>query len=649
MINNYEPKGDQQKAIDELFNRIKTRKFQVLVGATGTGKTFTIANVIKKYNRPTLVIAPNKTLVGQLYSEFKKLFPSSAVEYYVSYFDFYRPEAYLPSTDTYIEKNAVANQEIEMLRLSSIHSLMTTKDVIVVASVAAIYPTAPKSDMDFFKIFLKLNESINIKTLQKKLIKANYHFNRIDLSPGNFRVNGDVVEIAPGYTCSYIIRLSFFGDVLEEICKVDAISGEKKRINFYTLGPADEYLLNTSRTETALKSIEKELKERLVFFHNNGKLIEEQRLRERVLHDLESLRELGYCNGIENYSRHLELREPNSTPATIIDYFGDDWLLIIDESHITIPQIKGMYNTDLSRKNSLVNYGFRLPSAFDNRPLKFSEFFQKINKAIMISATPADFELALADNVFTEQINRPTGLVDPKIEVRSSQNQIEDSMAEISKRIKSNQRVLLMVLTIRMAEELVYFLKEKKFKAAFLHNELKTLERLKILTDLRRGKYDCVVGINLLREGLDLPEVSLIIIFDADKPGFFRSKTSLIQIIGRASRNVNGLVIMYGDTITQAMQLAISETQRRRKIQMDYNLRNNIIPKTIEKPIYENIEYKSEFSKFFLKKSKQEMSKQSLSKIINEFEKKMLRAAEKREYEEAAKYRDIIFELQSKK
>lgn len=642
------PKGDQQKAIEELSSRVKTNKFQVLLGATGTGKTFTIANVIAKYNKPTLVIAHNKTLVGQLYSELKKLFPTNAVEYFVSYFDFYRPEAYLPTTDTYIEKNAVANQQIEMLRLSSIQSLLNTKAVIVVASVAAIYPVAPPSDLSSFRIGLQINTSLPIKQLKEKLIRVNYSFNQVDLSPGNFRVNGDVVEIAPGHTSDYVLRLSFFDDILEEICKIDAFSGEiLEKLTIYILGPADEYVLNHDRANAALNNIENELRERLLYFNQQGKLLEAQRLKDRVNHDLESLRELGYCNGIENYARHLELRPAYSTPYTIFDYFGDEWLLVIDESHITIPQIRAMYNTDFSRKTNLVDYGFRLPSALDNRPLKFDEFLGKIHRAIMISATPAEYELDLTHNLVTEQINRPTGLTDPEIELRSSQHQIDDVMVEIKKRIKKGERVLLMVLTIKMAEELVYFLKDKGFKAAFLHNELKTLERLRILNDLRRGKYDCVVGINLLREGLDLPEVSLVVIFDADKPGFFRSRSSLIQIIGRVARNLHGLVIMYADKITPAMQEAIDETKRRREIQIKYNQENNITPKSVIKPIYESIE-KSELSTLNTQITDASRNKVKIQKIIAKLEKEMHEAAAKRDYEKAIEYRDIIFDLQNK-
>lgn len=647
----YKPAGDQPKAIDDLIKGFKNKKnYQVLLGATGTGKTFTVANVIANLNKPTLVLAHNKTLAAQLYSEFKELFPENAVEYFVSYFDFYQPEAYIPRTDTYIEKSSVTNAEIEMLRLASLNSLSTRKDVIVVASVACIYPSAAPDDFESFRIIFKKNNKFKLNELKTKLVHLNYKFNRIDLAPGNFRINGDVLEVAPGYTDQYHVRFSFFDDELEEIAKIDTLTGILlERWTSYVLGPADEYIMNRDRMEASLKRIEDELKERVKFFTRENKLIEAQRIEQRTNYDLDSLREFGRCNGIENYAMHLELRPIGSTPYTLFDYLGDDALIVIDESHMSVPQVRGMYNTDLSRKTSLVDYGYRLPSAFDNRPLNFEEFQKKVKRAIFISATPNEWEIQKAHNNVVEQIVRPTGLVDPIIEIRSSKNQIDNLIEELKKQANKKARTFITVMTIKMAEDLTEYLKERNIKVAYLHNELKTLERALIINDLRRGKYDCIVGINLLREGLDVPEVSLICIFDADKPGFFRSDKSLIQMIGRAARNIDGRVIMYADLITPAMQAAIDETNRRREIQIAFNKKHKITPKTIIKPIYDDLSNKEiakEIKEFSTKKKR---GLKAQDKLINQLKTKMLEAAKNQMYEKSAQLRDMIIELEAQK
>lgn len=645
----YEPKGDQPKAIENIVNNFSNNiKSQVLLGATGTGKTFTIANVIEKVQRKTLIMVHNKTLAAQLYSELKEFFGQNRVEYFVSYFDFYQPEAYIPRTDTYIEKNATSNDEIEMLRLSSINSLSSANDVIVVASVAAIYASVSPNDFNIFRIIMSVGDIKDIKQLQYDLIRLQYERNNIDLRPGTFRMKGDVLEIAPGYTDAFTIRISFFGNQIEEIAKIDSLTGVVlEKWKTYVIVPANEYIMNRNRMKESLERIRKEKNDRVLWFKNQGKLLEAQRLEERVNHDLESLEELGYCSGIENYSRHLELREKNSTPYTLFDYMGNDWLLVIDESHMTIPQIRGMYNTDRSRKETLVEYGFRLPSALDNRPLNFDEFNKKIDKVIYVSATPNDYEIEKSNNIIIQQIVRPTGLLDPLVEVRPSKYQIDDLISEINKQILKNEKTFVTVLTIRMAEELTNYLKQRKIKVAYLHNELKTLERSKIINDMRRGKYDVIVGINLLREGLDVPEVSLVAIFDADKPGFFRSDKALIQTFGRAARNVNGKVIMYGNTITDAMQRAIDETSRRRKIQEEYNKKHNIIPKTIQKQIFEDIKSKeTEKSLEAFYKYKDKKNSKDKSRAISILRKEMLEAAKKQEYERAAHLRDMIIEIQ---
>lgn len=647
----YKPSGDQPKAIKDITNGFKNgMTSQVLVGATGTGKTFTMANIIKNLNSKTLVMAHNKTLAAQLYSEFKEMFPNNRVEYFVSAFDFYQPEAFLPKTNTYIEKNSQTNNDIEMLNLSALTSLTERDDVIVVASVASIYASTPPVEFMNNKIIIHKNENKKIKDLQYELVNLNYQRNDIDTTTGKFSVKGDVVEIAPGYTDEWNVRLSFFGDEIEDISIIDPLTKKViKKENRITLSAADLYLANKQTLDESLRRIKEELDLRHAYFNKNNKHIEAQRIWERTMHDIDSFKEFGYCSGIENYARHLELREEGSTPYTIFDFFKDsDWLLIVDESHMMVPQIRGMYNTDRSRKETLVEYGFRLPSALDNRPLNFDEFQNKINKVLYVSATPNEWEIEQSQQV-VEQIIRPTGLVDPIVEIRKTDNQILDIENLLMKQIEKKERTFITVMTIRMAEELTQYLKSKNIKVAYLHNELKTLERFKILNNLRKGIYDVVVGINLLREGLDVPEVSLVIILDADKPGFFRSDKSLIQIIGRAARNVNGKVIMYADNITDAMNNAIKETDRRRTIQIEFNKKHNIKPHSIVKPIAldldrndVNLDFHSLMEKT---KKKKQMREQTISKLREE----MLAAAKNQEYERAAYLRDIIIELQQDK
>lgn len=643
------PKGDQPNAIKQLTNNIKKGiKSQVLLGATGTGKTFTIANVIKNTQKNTLVIVHNKTLAAQLYSEFKELFKDNKVEYFVSYFDFYQPEAYIPRTDTYIEKSAQQNQEIEMLRLSTINSLATEKRVIVVASVASIYASVAPEDFNVFRIILTKDQQMNMKQFTYDLVRLQYHRNNIDLSPGTFRKKGDVIEIAPGYADNYYLRISFFGDQIEDIAKIDVLTGTViEKLKICVIAPANEYIMNHDRMEESVKRIKDELVETEKKFRLENKLLEAQRIHERTLRDVESIQELGYCPGIENYSRHLELRKEGQTPYTLFDYFKNDWLLVVDESHMTIPQVRGMYNTDRSRKETLVKYGFRLPSALDNRPLNFKEFNDKLDNVIYVSATPNDYEIEKSHNCVIEQIVRPTGLLDPKIEIHSSKYQIDDLVIELQKQVKKKERTFITVLTIKMAESLTEYLQKQKFKVAYLHNELKTLDRAKIINDLRRGKYDVLVGINLLREGLDVPEVSLVAIIDADKPGFFRNEKALLQTFGRAARNANGRVILYADTTTDAMRIAIDETNRRRKIQEEFNKKHHIIPKTIVKPIFEDLKSKDDqkaVEAIFHARNKPNTEK--ATKAINVLKKEMLEAAKNQEYERAAYLRDLMIDLQ---
>ena len=641
LVSKFKPSGDQPDAINKLVEGINNGvKEQVLLGATGTGKTFTIANVIKEVNKPTLVLAHNKTLAGQLYAELKEFFPENHVEYFVSYYDYYQPEAYVPSSDTYIEKDASINDEIDELRHAATSALINYKDVIVVASVSCIYGIGEKSEYEKNMLILTVGDSITRNKILNRLIDMTYERSDLDFHRGTFRVRGNNIDIIPVNEKVSGIRISLDDDKIESIAIFDPLTGvvtnNKKSI---TIFPASHFVTSKDKLEIAITRIEEELKKRLEELKNENKLIEEQRLRERTNYDIEMLRETGFCNGVENYSRHLALRDEGETPSCLIDFFPKDFLLVVDESHVTLPQVRGMYNGDRMRKQTLVDYGFRLPSALDNRPLTFSEFEEHINQAIYVSATPGDYELEKTDGKFVEQIIRPTGLLDPLIEVRPTEGQIDDIINEIRDRIDKNERVLITTLTIRMSEELTNYLKELNIKVAYLHSEIKTLERLKIIHDLRKGIYDCVVGINLLREGLDIPEVSLICILDADKQGFLRSSRSLIQTIGRCARNSSGKVIMYADTISDAMKEAIAETKRRREIQEHYNKEHNIVPKTIIKEI------KDVVSNEIKEEKKKKMSAKDKQKMILQIEEEMKEAASKMDFERAMELRDILFEL----
>ena len=646
LVSKYNPSGDQPEAIKELTEGInKGTKEQVLLGATGTGKTFTIANVIKNVNKPTLVLAHNKTLAGQLYSELKELFPNNAVEYFVSYYDYYQPEAYVPQTDTYIEKDSSINDEIDELRHRATSSLLSRKDVIVVASVSCIYGIGEVEEYLKKMLTLNVNMDIPMENVLKRLVEMLYERNGFDLKRGTFRVKGDTLEIVPSYERKNGILIEFFGDTIDRISEFDTVTGkiirDKKSISLF---PASHFVTSDDKLKIAIKNIYKELDERLEYFKSKGKLLEEQRLRERTNYDMEMLQETGFCRGIENYSRHIALKEEGATPTCLMDFFPKDYLLVIDESHVTIPQVKGMYNGDRARKLNLVDYGFRLPSALDNRPLKFDEFEKKINQVIYVSATPGDYELERVHNHTVEQIIRPTGLLDPTIEVKPTKNQIDNLLEEINKRINNNERVLITTLTIRMAEELTNYLKNLDIKVAYLHNEIKTLQRLQIIHDLRVGKYDVVVGINLLREGIDIPEVSLIAIMDADKQGFLRSSRSLIQTIGRCARNAKGHVIMYADYISDSMQVAIEETKRRREIQEKYNEEHNITPQTIKKEIRDVI---SNYEEPSTNTKKHKLTKKEKEKKIEELTEQMKAYAKALDFEHAMELRDIIFEMQS--
>ncbi len=642
----YKPTGDQPTAIDALVKGLKEGKHeQVLLGATGTGKTFTIANVIQNVNKPTLVFAHNKTLAAQLYSEFKALFPENAVEYFVSNFDFYQPEAYMPKTDTYIEKNAVTNDEIDMLRMSAYNSLLERRDVIVVASVACIYASSnPKDYKDMF-FSLKVDDTIDRQHLIRKLLTMQYQRNDIDEIRGTFSVKGDVIEVRPGHTDKFVIRIEMFDDEIERITEIDPVS--KNVLNGYTVYsffPATGYARDMKDINIACDGIEKELEERLKYFKDNNKPLEYERLEQRCRYDIEALREMGMCSGIENYSMHIDHRVPGERPYNLFDYFGDDFLIVVDESHVSLPQIRGMYNGDHARKTTLVDYGFRLPSALENRPMMFDEWEALNAQRIYMSATPGDYELERCDKPI-EQLIRPTGLVDPVVEVRKTMGQIDDLIGEIEKTIAKKERTLVTTLTVKMAEDLTDYLKKLNYKVAYLHHETKTLERSEIIHDLRSGEYDILVGINLLREGLDIPEVSLIAILDADKEGFLRSSRSLIQTIGRAARNVNGRVIMYADTITDSMKKAIDETNRRRTIQLKYNEDNNIVPKSIKKELNEIIHSKEtkEMSKKFMMKNK--YTKAEKQKLMSQIENEMRQAAKQLNFERAAELRDILYEI----
>lgn len=646
LVSKYKPNGDQPQAIEKLVDGLnKGYKKQILLGATGTGKTFTMANIINKVNKPTLVIAHNKTLAGQLYNEFKELFPENRVEYFVSYYDYYQPEAYVPSTDTYIEKDSMINDEIDELRHSATSSLISRDDVIVVASVSCIYGIGEIEEYKKKMLTLTVGDTIDRDIILKKLVDMLYERNDMDLKRGTFRVRGDSLEIVPSSERNNAILIEWFGDEIDRISEVDTITGHviknKKTISIFA---ASHFVTDEEKLKVSIERIEKEKEERIKYFKENNKLIEAQRIEERVNYDMEMLRETGFCRGIENYSRHIALKEEGEAPCTLIDFFPKDFLLLIDESHVTIPQIKAMYNGDRARKMNLVDYGFRLPSALDNRPLKFEEFEKKINKVIYVSATPGDYEMSHAKDKVVEQIIRPTGLLDPKIEVRPTKNQIDNLIEEITKQNEKNERTLITTLTIRMAEELTNYLKSLDIKVAYLHNEIKTLERLKIIRELRLGKYDVVVGINLLREGIDIPEVSLIAIMDADKQGFLRSTRSLIQTIGRAARNASGRVIMYADTISDSMNEAITETNRRRKIQEEYNIKHNIVPKTILKEIPEVISNEAEEKVIHEEK----LSKKEKLDLIDNLTKEMKLAAANLDFERAMSLRDIIFDIESK-
>ena len=651
LVSSFKPQGDQPQAIEQLVQQVKEgNNHLTLLGATGTGKTFTISNVVERLNRPTLVIAHNKTLAGQLYSEFKEFFPNNAVEYFVSYYDYYQPEAYVPSTDTFIEKDASINDEIDKLRHSATSALFERRDVLIVASVSCIYGLGSPEEYRNQVLSLRVGMEKERDQLLRELVDIQYARNDIDFKRGTFRVRGDSVEIIPASKEEHCIRIEFFGDEIDRIREVDALTGEivgdREHVAIF---PASHFVTGDEKMKIAIKNIEKELEERLKELTAENRLLEAQRLEQRTNYDLEMMREMGFCSGIENYSRHLTLREPGSTPYTLLDFFPDDFLVVIDESHATLPQVRGMYNGDRARKQMLVDHGFRLPSALDNRPLKFEEFEQKTNQNIYVSATPGPYEIEHTKEM-VEQIIRPTGLLDPEIEVRPIKGQIDDLIGEINKRIDRDERVLITTLTKRMSEDLTDYLKELDFKVAYLHSEVKTLERIEIIRDLRLKKYDVLVGINLLREGLDIPEVSLVAILDADKEGFLRSERSLIQTMGRAARNENGQVIMYADKITDSMQVAIDETNRRREIQEAFNKKHGITPKTIKKDVRELIratvaaEDEEQYETTRLDEIRK-MPKKARAEVIEQMEVEMREAAKQLDFERATELRDIIFEL----
>lgn len=649
LVSSYKPTGDQPEAIAKILKGVgEGKQIQVILGATGTGKTFTDANVVAALNRPALVLVHNKTLASQLYGEFKELFPENRVEYFVSNFDFYQPEAYVPKTDTYIEKNAVMNDEIEMLRTSAVNSVLERRDTIVVASVAAIYGLSDPEEYRGLLFEIRVGETLDRKRLFERLIESQYTRNNLDLNPGTFRVHGDIIDIAPLISNDYYVRIDCFGDEVESINEVDRLNGEVRHsFKTYPIYPAYDHASSKKRIQEACTAISAELEERLAYFKSQGKLLEAERLDLRTRQDMESLQEFGMCPGIENYSRHIDKRQPGQRPWTLMDYFPKDFLLLIDESHVTFPQLRGMYNGDRSRKQTLVDFGFRLPSALDNRPLNFSEFEALMPSSVVCtSATPGDYELDKCGHDVAEQIIRPTGLLDPVIEVRKPLGQIDDLIQEIKQRVVANERAMIVTLTIKMAEDLTAYLKGQGFKVAYLHNETKTLERTEIIYQLRKGKYDVLVGINLLREGLDIPEVSLIGILDADKEGFLRSATSLIQVTGRAARNAHGKVIMYADTLTHSMKECIDETNRRRGIQEAYNAKYGIIPTTIIKeirpPLSNSEKEMAKWTDSSAKVSRSEMEKQ-----ITSLEKEMRQAAKEYDFERAAELRDIILEMKA--
>ncbi|MDT0162204.1 excinuclease ABC subunit UvrB [Bacillus sp. AG4(2022)] len=651
LVSKYSPQGDQPEAISRIVEGIRSgKRHQTLLGATGTGKTFTISNVIKEVNKPTLVIAHNKTLAGQLYSEFKDFFPNNAVEYFVSYYDYYQPEAYVPQTDTFIEKDASINDEIDKLRHSATSSLFERKDVIIIASVSCIYGLGSPEEYKELVLSLRTGMEIERNQLLRRLVDIQYERNDIDFRRGTFRVRGDVVEIFPASRDEHCMRVEFFGDEIDRIREVDALTGEiMGEREHVAIFPASHFVTREEKMKIAIGNIEKELEERLEEMRENGKLLEAQRLEQRTRYDLEMMREMGFCSGIENYSRHLTLRPAGSTPYTLLDYFPDDFLMVVDESHVTIPQVRGMFNGDQARKSVLVDHGFRLPSAMDNRPLTFPEFEKHINQIVYVSATPGPYEIEHTPEMI-QQIIRPTGLLDPTIEVRPIEGQIDDLIGEINDRVKKNERVLITTLTKKMSEDLTDYLKEIGIKVQYLHSEVKTLERIEIIRELRLGKYDVLIGINLLREGLDIPEVSLVSILDADKEGFLRSERSLIQTIGRAARNASGHVIMYADKITNSMELAISETKRRREIQEAYNEEHGITPQTIQKEIRDVIRAThaaEEQADYAAPAKPAKMTKKERAKLIANMEKEMKEAAKALNFERAAELRDLLLELKA--
>ena len=647
----YDPKGDQINAIAELTEGLNNGvKYQTLLGATGTGKTFTIANIVKNVGKPTLVLAHNKTLAGQLYNELKEFFPNNRVEYFVSYYDYFQPEAYVPSTDTYIEKDSSVNDEIDKLRHSATSSLFDRDDVIIVSSVSCIYGLGSPEEYSSLVLSLRVGDEINRNKIMEKLISIQYMRNDIEFTRGNFRVRGDVIEIFPASRSENSVRIEMFGDEIDRIREINPLTGEVlSELQHIAIYPASHFVAGDEKTKEAIKRIRAELEERLKVLNMENKLLEAQRLEQRTNYDLEMMEEMGFCSGIENYSLHLTLREPGSTPYTLLDYFPDDWLLVVDESHVTLPQVRGMFNGDRARKQVLVDYGFRLPTALDNRPLNFEEFEKKLNQAIFVSATPGDFELENSTKI-TEQIIRPTGLLDPIIDIRPVSDQVFDITKEAEKIIAKGERVLITTLTKKMAESLTAYLKENGLKVEYLHSDIKTLERTEIIRNLRLGKFDILIGINLLREGLDIPEVSLVAILDADKEGFLRGDKALLQTIGRAARNANGRVIMYADNITRSMKKAIDETNRRREIQMAYNEEHGITPQTIIKDIRDSISAKKEVVDDDIVKIEEtaNINDDNIEEHLAELEQQMFAAAEKFEFEQAAKLRDTIAELKEK-
>jgi len=646
----YKPTGDQPQAIADLVSGFKEgNQVQTLLGVTGSGKTFTMANVIEQLNKPTLIIAHNKTLAGQLYSEFKEFFPENAVEYFVSYYDYYQPEAYVPSTDTYIAKDSSINDEIDKLRLSATASLSERRDVIIVSSVSCIYGIGEPDDFQNMMVSLRPGDIKDRDEVIHELINIQYMRNDMDFDRGTFRVRGDVLEVIPAVTKDYAIRIEFFGDEIDRICETDIMTGQVKReLEHVAIFPASHYVIPQDKINAACASIEAELDERIKYFKSEDKLIEAQRIGERTNFDIEMLRETGFCSGIENYSRHMTNQQPGEPPKCLIDYFGDDFLIIVDESHITLPQVRGMFAGDQARKRTLVEYGFRLPSALDNRPLNFGEFEFKIDQIMFVSATPGDYEEE-HEMLRTEQVIRPTGLLDPEVEVRPVEGQIDDLYNEIKKETAKKNKVMITTLTKRMAEDLTDYLAELGVRVKYMHSDIDTMERAEIIRDLRLDVFDVLVGINLLREGLDIPEITLVAILDADKEGFLRSERSLIQTIGRAARNSEGHVIMYADTMTESMEKAIAETERRREIQMAYNEANGITPTTIQKSVRELISISKDIAKKELqfKKDPEEMDKQELEKLIADIQKKMKKAAAELNFEAAAEYRDKMVELKN--